>query len=316
MPLIQGKSKKAVGENIKTEMAAKKPQKQSIAIALSVQRKNKKKMAHGGLADAKHEMRADIDNAKMMKDGGILSVYEEPHATSENAHEFGGDEMYSKRKKMMAQGGTVEATREKRSDIDNQTMPDESYEDHPQDLIANDEKHYSEDDYNDARSMKMLRGAKTMSDQEIDLRREKMSGIDDAKDSRSMRMSSMLDEHEADLNAKSEDMTDIDKSRSQRSLGMMKMAQGGSIADRVMMRKKYAEGGQVDVGPSSREEKNMEDDYSYDALKKENYSEDSAMHDLDYDSNRSVSDELSDEDEHAKDLVSVIRKRMKAAGKI
>lgn len=47
MPLIKSKSKKAVGENIKTEMAAGKPQKQAVAIALDVQRragkpKNKK----------------------------------------------------------------------------------------------------------------------------------------------------------------------------------------------------------------------------------------------------------------------------------
>jgi len=33
MPLIHGKSKKAMSENIKTEMAAGKPQKQAVAIA-------------------------------------------------------------------------------------------------------------------------------------------------------------------------------------------------------------------------------------------------------------------------------------------
>lgn len=49
MPLIQSKSKKAMSENIKKEMDAGKPQKQAIAIAYSVQRKNKKKMAHGGM---------------------------------------------------------------------------------------------------------------------------------------------------------------------------------------------------------------------------------------------------------------------------
>ena len=49
MPLFKSKSDKAVGKNIKAEMAAGKPQKQSIAIALSVQRKAKgKKMAEGG----------------------------------------------------------------------------------------------------------------------------------------------------------------------------------------------------------------------------------------------------------------------------
>jgi len=40
MPLIKGKSKKTIGQNIKTEIAAGKPQKQAIAIALSTARKS------------------------------------------------------------------------------------------------------------------------------------------------------------------------------------------------------------------------------------------------------------------------------------
>jgi len=39
MPLIKSKSKKAIGKNIKTEVAAGKPQKQAVAIALSTARK-------------------------------------------------------------------------------------------------------------------------------------------------------------------------------------------------------------------------------------------------------------------------------------
>jgi len=39
MPLVKSKSKKAVSENIKREIAAGKPQKQAVAIALSVQRR-------------------------------------------------------------------------------------------------------------------------------------------------------------------------------------------------------------------------------------------------------------------------------------
>lgn len=39
MPLMKSKSKKGISKNIKTEMQAGKPQKQAVAIALSVARK-------------------------------------------------------------------------------------------------------------------------------------------------------------------------------------------------------------------------------------------------------------------------------------
>jgi len=43
MPLKKGKSREAVSKNIKTEMAAGKPQKQAIAIAMSKAGKSNKK---------------------------------------------------------------------------------------------------------------------------------------------------------------------------------------------------------------------------------------------------------------------------------
>jgi hypothetical protein len=43
MPLIKGKSKKALGENIATERRAGKPEKQAVAIAFSERREARKR---------------------------------------------------------------------------------------------------------------------------------------------------------------------------------------------------------------------------------------------------------------------------------
>lgn len=47
MPLKKSASKKAISENIKTEMKTGKPQKQAIAIALDVQKRAAAKKAKG-----------------------------------------------------------------------------------------------------------------------------------------------------------------------------------------------------------------------------------------------------------------------------
>ena len=41
MPLMKGKSQKAIGQNIRTEIAAGKPRNQAIAIAMNVAGKSK-----------------------------------------------------------------------------------------------------------------------------------------------------------------------------------------------------------------------------------------------------------------------------------
>jgi len=43
MPLVKSPGKKAVSQNIRAEIKAGKPQKQAVAIALSVQRQAKKR---------------------------------------------------------------------------------------------------------------------------------------------------------------------------------------------------------------------------------------------------------------------------------
>lgn len=48
MPLVKSGSKKAIGKNIETEVAAGKPKKQAVAIALNVARESGAKIPKKG----------------------------------------------------------------------------------------------------------------------------------------------------------------------------------------------------------------------------------------------------------------------------
>lgn len=60
MPLNKGKSKAAVSQNIKTEIAAGKPQKQAVAIALNTARKAGAKIPPPPAAKPKRKPKRNI----------------------------------------------------------------------------------------------------------------------------------------------------------------------------------------------------------------------------------------------------------------
>lgn len=231
MPLIQSGSKKALKKNIETEMKSNpspKDRAQNLAIAYSVQRKNKK--AFGGKIDEhmveKHESE-HADDAKS-----------EPRPTGKA---FGG-ELYEKHAELS-------------KDFD--------------ELLA---KH----DHNAVM--------------------EYMAG-------RFMAHGGMPYEGSMD-----EDFPEIEADEMMHEDSEDEMLPD-SIADAVMAkRKKYADGGMVDLEKNSEEDKNNEDDLSYEAILKEQYDL-SQLDEQPHDSNEH-GDELEDADEH--DMVSSVRKKMRS----
>lgn len=120
MPLMSGKSKKAFSKNVATEMEAGKPQAQSLAIAYSMKKKNAKKMAYGGMAEADKEPHMDIP-APSTSMGPAMDEYEADHFAKGGeveAHELMGDDeragsiadaiMRKRKVKAMADGGMVD----------------------------------------------------------------------------------------------------------------------------------------------------------------------------------------------------------------
>lgn len=85
MPLITGKSPKAFSHNVKAEMAAGKPQKQSVAIAYAKAREagQRKKLWQGGLVGEEEDLynvepmnsSGDPHTAGRKEDEGNMSYY-------------------------------------------------------------------------------------------------------------------------------------------------------------------------------------------------------------------------------------------------
>lgn len=109
------------------------------------------------------------------------------------------------------------------------------------------------------------------------------------------------------------------------SNGRKPYAEGGSIDDEediehdasiagAIMRKRMADGGQVDLSQNADEEPNNEDDLSSEALMKENYSESDGLDDLDQPEESNEHGHDLDSDDH--DLVSKIMKRLKTKSPI
>lgn len=300
MPLIKGKSQKAFKHNIEAEMDAGKPQKQALAIAYNVKRKNsKKKMAKGGSVDIsaaveKRPMPDDANNSEDM----LMGKKPEANAVMDKSHNFAEQgraniddavtpeemDMIRKHRKMMAEGGEIRS-------FDRESMS----------MNSADAAHTSE-------SSDMIRGMKMRHEQEL----RAASGMPSADDS-SERSESMLEKK-------------LPKDEYSKK-GIINYARGGEVSPHeaeeemhhasltaavMAKRKKMADGGEVDLQDNNGNEwLNREDDMSFEAGRKKTYYDNDQLDDQPMDSNEHAED-LEDEDDHGKPMIKSIRSKMKS----
>ena len=74
MPLKSGKSRAAFSSNVKTEIAAGKPQKQAVAIAYSQQRRSKGDPVHNSKQHMESLKRDHGHDAKHMREDGSVPM--------------------------------------------------------------------------------------------------------------------------------------------------------------------------------------------------------------------------------------------------
>lgn len=360
-PLKQNSSKKAFESNLKREIGEGKPKDQGLAISYAIQKRNKakKKMADGGTVDkpkSSTDLGGELNSAfsKASKPKPAPSPTPDQYAaggevraaTSRPSADSARGPRSMKMMKRMADGGIVE----NEYGLD---MLDAHSTEHDQEVRAASERPDA-DDGDDAHSKAMLEGASTMDGQELDARKERMSGIDSEMDSRSQAMrrgssyehggeidwaanepdadneetsrsENMLDSHET-MSAQEKRAGSMDASADDEdSREMQMLAEGGKaslfgndmsskIRDR-MARKRFADGGQVDLSRNADEDLNNEDQMSFEVARKENYSESAGLDQLDQpeDSNLHGHD-LSDEDEHERSMIDEIRATLKKRG--
>lgn len=326
MPLIKSAKKSAVSKNIKTEMESGKPQKQSIAIALSTQRAAKKhKMALGGAVEGPtHSKPYDRDPGTPAPKPNDKKI-PESEFMSENWSEGSAPPMKPDNKRPpeaeymaghFAEGGAIDHAKMAKhhtemarhymrgGDIEtadqHYTMADKHRQATAPATAISPHEDKQESGYSDDEM------AGKFADGGMAKQKEPKSEGDDYQVGEKGSPGQKFTKYVQDMFGGTKDEQPKKKAEG----GMMGSDGPKSIAATIMARKKYANGGEVDLAQNAEEHDNEADDLNYDALRKENYSESDGLEDLTspMDSNEHA-DEIP-EDQH--DMVSKLRARMKS----
>jgi hypothetical protein len=315
MPLLPGR--KNISRNISTEEDAGKPHKQSIAIALDVSRRRKKKMASGGMVDEsaateRRPMPEEKDHDASMvgrnesKKALPDSSFDEPHRTEQASR---GPKTVKIKHPSFAQSPTFKVKMRSQEDDLEESMPPAAPTEQP-------EADYDEEDADksgpDVPALHMKRMAEGgMINKNVSMSSAEQDGQVDPEGLES-----------------DDDMMGPDK-KEYMSETMNGYAKGGEIHRQMMMQpedeaaemhhasvaaaimakrpKMMADGGEVDLDLNAEERPNSFYKLNEDDYKKEDYDDDIHAANDPMDSNEHGDDIESD----AHDMVSAIRRKMK-----
>lgn len=330
---MKSKSKKAFDHNVEAEMESGKPKDQSLAIAYGVKRNNKgkKKMAEGGevkpVSAAQAEKRPMPDqranDSKMAsqndhkRDNGQDSWTDQP--TVKQAQMNNGRQVLPiKYPKLQGSGAFQVKLRDEEDDLQ-ESAKTGSYAEQPD--SAFDEKDAKKSGPS-VPSLKM----KLMADGGMINEAESMR---DAEEDEDPEISPIRESY--DSPAKDEFMADHFADGGEVGVSEQELEHAASIAGAIMARRKFARGGEIlsedsmesddsdqaDLSRNAEEDANMEDKASFDALRKENYSESDALEESTHPEDSNIHEpEHDEEDVDDRSVVGAIRRKMKSKSPI
>lgn len=309
MPLSHGKSKRAFEHNVKVEMDSGKPKDQALAIAYSVKRNNRKKMAKGGMAykndsavTEDRPMPSERDNdAAMVSRNSMKKPLIDAEMTSrpDIKQATKGGIFKIKHPKMVPQNAYSVRMRDEEDDLEMSAKPNNGPQEQPPKRL--DEE-----------------GADRQGPKVPDMQRQHNNKRKPYAEGGSIEHEMMEQPHpEADEEHEDSLIATIMARRAANKA----LDSGSHDEDDAAM---YAEGGEIhshdsiysddsdqaDLSRNADEDANEEDQLSFNALRKENYSESEGLKQLSQpeDSNRHGHE--IDSDDH--DMVESVRRKISA----
>lgn len=329
MPLKQGKSQKTFNSNVETEMHAGKPKDQSLAIAYSIKRKNRKKMAKGGMANqsAASEQRpipSERDNdSAMISRNSAQKAHSQDQWTDQPtvAQARKPSKTPLKHPKMVPQSNYTVRLRDEEDDLQSSAAVNDGPQRQPPKRLDEEGADRQGPDTPALHMKRMANGGVISLEEAAEDQHPSISPLDGLNDEMSPDEDEFMAGHFAEggevemdredslaaaIMAKRERQMQMDSDSDDDE--MVRMADGGILSHDSI----YSDDSdQADLSRNADEDANEEDQLSFNALRKENYSESEGLRQLDQPEDSNLIGNPREEDEENKhDRISRIMSKM------